>query len=58
MENKNAHVLWRNKMRMHYGQAKCAHVMENHKKWVWFISREMNKNTSSHHQELGPIVIF
>ena len=49
MEMQNAHALWRNKMYM---------FMENHKKWFWCIAREMNKNNSLHHQDLGPIVIF
>ena len=59
MEKKNVRVFWRRKTHTLYGQEKHAHhVMENHKKWVWCMAREMNKNNSSHHQGLGPIVIF
>ena len=46
MDKKNVHALWTSKTHTHYGQAKHAHVMENHKKWVWYMAREMNKNNS------------
>ena len=28
------------------------------KKWFWGMAKEMNKNNSLHHQDLGPIVVF
>ena len=59
MEKKNVRAFWRRKTHTLYGQAKCAcHVMENHKKWVWCMAREINKNNSLHHQDIEPIVIF
>ena len=45
-------------MRMRYGEAKRARVMDNHKKWFYCMAREMTKNNSFHHQDLVPIVIF
>ena len=58
MEKQNTHTFWRSKTRMHFREAKRARVMENHKKWFQCMAREMNKNNSLHHQDLGPIVIF
>ena len=67
MDKQNAHVLWRRKKCTCFGEAKCACVLEKQnthalwrttKKWFWCMAREINKNNSLHHQDLGAIVIF
>ena len=58
MDKQNAHAFYSYKTRTHYEEAKRARVMENHKKWFYCMAREMTKNNSFHHQDLGPIVIF
>ena len=58
MEKQNVHVFCISKTSKCFREAKCAHVMENHKKWIQCMAREMNKNNSLHHQDLGPVVIF
>ena len=58
MEKQNMHTFWKSKTCTRFREAKRARVMENHKKWFYCMAREMNKNNSFHHQDLGPIVIF
>ena len=55
-EAKRARVM--EKTRTHFGEAKHTRIMENHKKWFYYMAREMTKKNSFHHQDLGPIVIF
>ena len=49
LEKQKGNALWTRKTRMLYGEPQ---------KWVWCMAREMIKNSSLHHQYLGPIIIF